>query len=162
MKLVPYSSDPSRRVTRPNEVWSIDFMVLCFAGDPYVMLVGDCGTGLPLSATLSLPSGDEVVPALEQLAGRAGSPQELWVDVGRSYLHRSIKIWSEQRGISVTYGPPGRTDVAERLLRSLNAFLRDKRLSTLRELAHEVERWRRSYGAASSIPSGAALGERRG
>ncbi|WP_168195535.1 transposase family protein [Bradyrhizobium sp. NAS80.1] len=126
-------------------------MMLDFAHRPLVMLVVDVGTRRPLSATVSLAIADDDVATLERLARRAGYPQEIWVDRAREYHFRPIQSWSPLHRITLIYGPSPQTkSVAERLLRHLGGFLRDKHYPTLMELGHDIERWRQFRAATTS------------
>jgi hypothetical protein len=137
---------------RPNEVWEVDFAMLNFADRPLVMLVVDVGTRCPLSATVSLAVVEDIVAMLERLVRRLGRPQEIWMTYGVSYDSydgRFLRAWAEQHRISLTRLPLQTKSVAERLFCDLNAFLRDKRHSTLMAVGHEIERWRQSYVATA-------------
>jgi transposase InsO family protein len=139
---------PARQMTRLNEAWAVDFMVLDCAHRPLVMLVVDVGTRRALSATVSLAIAEDVVATLERLVRRSGRPQEIWVDDGRGYRFHPVRVWSERHGITVTYGPSPRSKaVAERPLHHLRAHLHDKSFATLTELGHDIERWRQAYTA---------------
>jgi ribosomal protein S18 acetylase RimI-like enzyme len=151
---------PRRRVTRPNEAWAIDFMVLDFAQRPFVILVADVGTRRPLSATVSHVVVEDIVARLERLVQRSGSPKQVWLDYSIAYnshpgrFHQALQDWAEQHRISLTHDPMFRTrSVAEQLLRDLRAFLRNKHFPTLIELGHDIERWRQSAAAAAPIPN---------
>nr|WP_249782454.1 MULTISPECIES: DDE-type integrase/transposase/recombinase [unclassified Bradyrhizobium] len=156
MKMPFMSRTPALRETRPSETWAVDFMVLDFPSRPYVMLVADVGTRRPLSAAVSLVVIEDIIAALERLVRRSGRPEQIWMDHSLAYrslmgdFHPALQAWARRHGISVTASPtPRTTAAAERLLRDLSTFLRDKRFPTLMELGHDIERWRQSYVAAA-------------
>jgi hypothetical protein len=123
------------------------------------MLVVDVGTRRPLSATMSLPDGEDVAPALGRLVRRSGCPDQIWIDNHHEFrFGAALKSWAEQHRVSITCVPmrlPQMKSLAELTLRDLVAFLRDKHFPTLIELGHDIERWRQSYVAARSIPDNA-------
>lgn len=152
---VQFTPATSRKVTRSNEVWSVDFMMLDFAGRPFVMLVVDVATRRALSATVSLAVVDDVIVRLERLVRRSGRPEQIQRDYDKAYnstdgrFHPALQTWAQQHGISLTHDPMLQTQrISERPLRDLGAFLREKHFPTLMELGHEIERWRQSYAPA--------------
>jgi hypothetical protein len=148
----------ARQVTRANQAWAVDHAVLDLAERPLVRLVVDVGTRLPLSATLTLAVDDDIAAELDRLAPRSGRPKQIWLD--NKFEFRSdpaLRSWTEQHRISIIYVPmvfPQMKVLSERSFRDLGAFLKDTHPPTLRELSHDLERWRKSYAAgARTIPT---------
>ncbi|WLA64924.1 DDE-type integrase/transposase/recombinase [Bradyrhizobium diazoefficiens] len=132
--------------TRRNQAWAVDFAVLDAKGRPFVMIVVDVHTRLPLSATVSLGLADDFTAILDRLSRRLGFPEEIWIDGGRHA--QALQTWAEPHGISVAHGPsPQIRAVTELRLRDLCMSLLRKGCASLMELGHEAERWRQSYPA---------------
>ena len=132
--------------TRRNQAWAVDFALLDANSRPFVMIVVDVHSRLPLSATVTLGIALDVTATLGRLGQRSGLPEEIWIDHG---LHLpALQTWAEPHRISIACGPsPRMRAVTEPRLHDLCMFLRDKHYATLMELGHDVERWRQRYAA---------------
>ena len=139
--------------TRRNQAWAVDFAVLDANSRPFVMIVVDVHTRLPLSATVTPGIAEDVTATLGRLGRRSGVPNNIWLDRG---LHtRAIQNWTEANGISIACGPSPRIKaVTEPLLRDLRGYLHDNRFPALIELGHDIERWRQFYKTATpTVPN---------
>lgn len=141
---------PAPQVTRTNEAWAIDFVVLDQPGRPRILLVIDIGTRRPLAATVIRAMATDVVATLDSLSQQATLPRELWID---NSLEPALRLWAENHRVAFLSRPtqmPQMKALAEPILRDLAVSVRDKRFQTPTELGKEIERWCRGYAAGSS------------
>lgn len=132
--------------SRPNQVWSMDFMSDCLYGGRVfrtLNIVDDYNREVvAIEIDTSLPSL-RVVRVLEQLAAWRGLPQKVRVDNGPEFTGSTLTAWAEQRGVTIQYiqpGKPNQNAYIERFNRSyrdevLNAYLFNT-LDEVREMTH--------------------------
>jgi hypothetical protein len=140
-------------VTRRNQAWAIDIARFDLKNRvPFVMMVIEVHTRLPLSATVSPATHCAAATGLDRIVRRSGPPNEIWID--RSF-EPMIRAWAEQHRIAVTYGQMLKVkSLAEPIFRDLGAFLRGNLFSNHAKLGLGVEKWRQSYAAAArSLPN---------
>jgi transposase InsO family protein len=141
-----------RRATRPNEVWSYDFIfdqtadgrplkilpiVDEFTRECLVMLVGR-----------SLAARD-VIKALAKAAAQRGMPEHLRSDNGPEFIADAVKCWLAKEGTKTLYIEPG-SPWENAYSESFNSRLRDELLngelfSSEKEAAVLLEQHRRVY-----------------
>ena len=141
-----------RRATRPNEVWSYDFVfdqtadgrrlkilpvVDEFTRECLVMLVGR-----------RLTAGD-VIKALARAAVRRGMPEHLRSDNGPEFIAKEVRAWLAREGTGTLYIEPG-SPWENAYSESFNSRLRDELLngelfSSEKEAVVLLEQWRRAY-----------------
>jgi putative transposase len=141
-----------RRATRPNEVWSYDFIfdqtadgkrlkvlpvVDEYTRECVVMLVGRRLTA------------KEVIKALARAAVRRGMPEHLRSDNGPEFIAEAVKGWLSQEGTATLYIEPG-SPWENAYSESFNSRLRDELLNgelfySLKEAEVLLEQWRRAY-----------------
>lgn len=141
-----------RRATRPNEVWSYDFLfdqtadgrrlkilpvVDEFTRECVVMLVGRRLTAR------------DVIGALARAAGERGMPEHLRSDNGPEFIAAAVRRWLARRGTATLYIEPG-SPWENAFSESFNSRPRDELLngelfSSEREAAVLLERYRRAY-----------------
>ena len=138
--------------TRPNHIWSLDFMHdTLYRGKPFRTLnVMDESNreALTIEIDFSLPSA-RVVRVLEQLEEIHGLPEAIRLDNGPELRSVVFTEWCESKGIELKYIQPGKPQqnaFIERFNRTyrhevLNAYLFDD-LVQAREI---TEAWIKSY-----------------
>jgi putative transposase len=143
---------PLVRPTRPNEVWSADFVfdrtaegrvLKCLA------IVDDATTEavavVPARALGRLP----VTRILDRLAIERGLPKVWRTDNGLEFCGRAMLTWAHDRGVTLRLIEPGKPN-QNAYIDSFNGRLRDECLNEhwFTSLAHAqvvIEAWRREY-----------------
>ena len=141
-----------RRATRPNEVWSWDFVhdrlvdgraiKLLVIVDEYTR---EC---LALRVERSI-TGEDVLDTLSQLFAQRGLPACIRSDNGPEFIAKKVRGWLEDLGVETLYiepGAPWQNGYAE----SFNSRLRDEFLEmnyfhTLAEAQELARRWMEDY-----------------
>jgi putative transposase len=141
-----------QQATRPNEVWTYDFMHdACANGRKLKLLtVTDEFTreSICVETRTSIKSR-AVVEVLERLIKEHGTPAYLRSDNGPELVARQVRTWLGVRGITTLYMEPG-SPWQNAKAESFNGRLRDECLNmewfrNLREAQVVVESWRRFY-----------------
>lgn len=121
----------SRPATRPNEIWSYDFMAsLTRDGRSLRILnVVDEHTRVCVGCRVarSIGAGD-VISELERLFERHGKPQVLRSDNGREFIADSLRSWLAGQGVETAFiekGSPQQNAFVERF----NGTMRDELLN---------------------------------
>jgi putative transposase len=141
-----------RAATRPNDVWTYDFIHdACFGGRKLKMLTvvdeftREC---LAIEVATSLPSG-RVITVLERLFEERGGPEYIRSDNGPEFIAERVQRWLEERGSETIYITPGHPweNAHEE---SFNGRFRDECLnmevfSNVVEARVVIEEWRRHY-----------------
>ena len=150
-----YKSEPMTsvsRATRPNEVWTYDFVHdWCANGQRLKMLtVIDEFTreSLSIETRTSIKSG-AVIEVLERLTQERGAPSYLRSDNGPEFVASSVRAWLAATQIKTLYIEPGRPWQNARG-ESFNGRLRDECLNVEWfnnpwEAKVVIESWRRRY-----------------
>lgn len=140
------------RPTRPNDVWSYDFVQdRTHDGRPYRMLTvideftREC---LAIRVARKLDSSD-VLDCLAELMVERGVPAHVRSDNGSEFTAASVREWLARLGVETLFiepGSPWENGYNERF----NGTLRDELLNgeiffTLEEARTLIERWRHEY-----------------
>lgn len=148
----PQPSTAQQQATRPNEVWTYDFMHdACASGRKLKLLtVTDEFTreSICVETRTSIKSR-AVVEVLERLIKERGTPAYLRSDNGPELVARQVRTWLKVKGVTTLYiepGSPWQNAKAE----SFNGRLRDECLNmewfrNLREAQVVIESWRCFY-----------------
>ena len=152
------------QVTRPNQVWSLDFVADQLAdGRRFrALTVMDVHTreSLAIEPGQSL-KGPDVVRVLQSIQKDRGGPKRLFCDNGSEFSSQVLDLWAYQNGVKIDFSRPGKpTDNGH--IESFNGTFRDECLNThwfttLGDAREIIEAWRREYN--ESRPH-RALGER--
>jgi putative transposase len=147
----PTGSVP-REATRPNEVWTYDFIQdACFGGRKLKMLtVVDEFTreSLGIEVATSLPSS-RVLDVLGRLFDERGGPEYLRSDNGPEFIAKQVRAWLTEHGAETIYITPGHP-WENAYEESFHGRFRDECLNvevfaSVAEARVVVEEWRRHY-----------------
>jgi len=140
------------RATRPNEVWTYDFIFdWCANGQRLKILTvideytREC---LALAVHTSIKA-QAVIRVLERLVAERGAPTFIRSDNGPEFIARALKEWLATRQVGTLYIAPG-SPWQNAFGESFNGRLRDECLNAewFYNLAHArvvIEQWRRHY-----------------
>ena len=152
------------RVTRTNQVWSLDFMAdqLTDGRRFRVLTIVDVFTRECLAVEVGQSlKGTDVVAVLNQILSKREAPKMLFCDNGSEFSSQIMDLWAYQNGVRIDFSRPGKpTDNA--YIETFNGTLRAECLDahwfgTLAEAKERIEAWRKEYN--ESRPH-RALGER--
>jgi putative transposase len=140
------------QASRPNEVWSMDFVMdsLANARRLKCLTVADDFTHESVDITVDHGiSGGYVVRVLEQAARFRGYPRAIRTDGGPEFTSRVFLGWAHARGIEHILIEPGRP-TQNAYIESFNGKFRDECLNehwfeTLAQARAEIAMWRRDY-----------------
>lgn len=141
-------------VTRPNHVWSYDFLYdSCANGQRLkILTVTDEFTRESLAVEVGTRlKAKGVITVLERLFAERGVPAALRSDNGPEFVAKAVQRWLETQQVQTVYiapGSPWQNGYAE----SFNGRLRDECLNvewfrSLAEARVVIEQWRRHYNA---------------
>ena len=148
------STHLAKKATRPNQVWSWDFIhdqsldgrsLRCLiVVDEFTRecLAIECGRSM---------TSHEVIGVLKRLKKTRGAPEYIRSDNGPEFVARSLKAWLESESIGAHYiepGSPWQNAYAE----SFNSILRSTCLNrwafeSVAEARAVIEQWRGEYNA---------------
>jgi len=137
---------------RPQERWSMDFMVdSLISGRRFrVLTVVDIFSRHSpiIEVDLSL-TGSKVVAALERAAKRTGYPQIIQVDNGTEFQSKALDAWAYEHHVKLDFIRPGKP-VDNCHIESFNARLRDECFNanvfvSLADARRKIEQWRIDY-----------------
>lgn len=151
-KVPAVDRQPLVRPTRPNEVWSADFVfdrtaegrvLKCLA------IVDDATTEAVAVVPARALGGLPVTRVLDRLAIERGLPKMLRTDNGLEFCGRAMLTWAHDRGVTLRLIEPGKPN-QNAYIESFNGRLRDECLNEhwFTSLAHAqvvIEAWRREY-----------------
>lgn len=151
-KVPAVDRQPLARPTRPNEVWSADFVfdrtaegrvLKCLA------IVDDATTEAVAVVPARALGGLPVTRILDRLAIERGLPKVLRTDNGLEFCGRAMLTWAHDRGVTLRLIEPGKPN-QNAYIESFNGRLRDECLNEhwFTSLAHAqvvIEAWRREY-----------------
>lgn len=151
-KVPAVDRQPLVRPTRPNEVWSADFVfdrtaegrvLKCLA------IVDDATTEAVAVVPARALGGLPVTRVLDRLAIECGLPKMLRTDNGLEFCGRAMLTWAHDRGVTLRLIEPGKPN-PNAYIESFNGRLRDECLNEhwFTSLAHAqvvIEAWRREY-----------------
>lgn len=151
-RLQPSSATPPRQATRPNEVWTDDFVHdACLTGRKLKLLtVVDEFTRESLCvATRTSIKSQAVIEVLARLTRERAIPAYMRSDNGAEFIARQVKVWLGSKEIQTLYIEPGsRWQNAKG--ESFNGRLRDECLNmecfnNPQEAQVVTESWRKYY-----------------
>ena len=151
-KVPTMDRQPLVRPTRPNEVWSADFVfdrtaegrvLKCLA------IVDDATTEAVAVVPARALGGLPVTRILDRLAIERGLPKVLRTDNALEFCGRAMLTWAHDRGVTLRLIEPGKPN-QNAYIESFNGRLRDECLNEhwFTSLAHAqavIETWRREY-----------------
>lgn len=152
-KKVPVADrQPLVKPTRPNEVWSADFVfdrtaegrvLKCLA------IVDDATTEAVAIVPARALSGVAVTRVLDRLALTRGLPRVLRTDNGLEFCGRAMLTWAHERRVVLRLIAPGKP-MQNAYVESFNGRFRDECLNEhwFTSVAHAeavIEAWRREY-----------------
>jgi putative transposase len=143
---------PMTQVDRPNQEWSMDFLVDGLATGRAIraLTVVDSYSRECLAIEVdSCLSSRRVTRVLEWVIAQRGAPASMRCDNGPEFTSRHILAWCEERKIQLIHIQPGRPMQNGRV-ESFNGKFRDECLNanwfaTLMDARQKVERWRSEY-----------------
>ena len=140
------------RATKRNESWSMDFMAdQLQTGQRFrILTIVDnfSRESLAIRAGQRL-TGDDVVKALEAIAGRRGTPRSIQVDNGPEFVSKSLDWWAYFNQVTLDFSRPGKpTDNA--FIESFNGKFRTECLNqhwftSLADAQRRFDDWRKDY-----------------
>jgi putative transposase len=144
----------NRPATRPNEVWSYDFMSsITRDGRPLRILnVVDEFTRVAVTSRVARSIGArDVIAELDLLFDRHGRPAVLRSDNGREFIASTLGEWLEKQGVQTAFiekGSPQQNPFVERF----NGTMRDELLNgeqfdSLLEARVLIARWVEQYNS---------------
>lgn len=143
---------PMPPATRPNEIWSLDFLSdACVGGRKLrILTMIDNFSRIPPGILVnSSITGKRVTQFIDQVSVLHGYPENIRVDNGPEFTSGMFQSWASERNIQVEYTRPGKpTDNA--FIESFNGKLRDECLNlqqflNVKNASEIVEAWRLSY-----------------
>lgn len=156
---------PAVQATRPDQVWSLDFVsdALAWGRRLRMLTVVDTYTreALAIEVDTSL-SGVRVARVLERVIGeRSAQPEEIVMDNGPELTSRALDQWAYGRGVRLRFIEPGKP-VQNCYIESFNGRLRDECLNehwftSLADARRTIEAWRVDY---NTVRPHSALGHR--
>jgi putative transposase len=148
---MPRGAPPAQPI-RPNERWSLDFVLDVLENGRRVRLlavVDDFTRAcLAIEVDTSL-GGHRVVQVLERVVAERGRPTILMMDNGPEFVGRALDSWAYAQGIQLHFIEPGKPN-QNAYVESFNGRLRDECLNehwflNLAEARDTVEAWRLDY-----------------
>ena len=141
--------------SRPNEVWSIDFVMDALANGRRIkcLTVVDDFTRECLDIAVDYGiSGEYVTHVLERIGQFRGLPQAIRTDQGPEFTSRAMDRWAYGRGIDLKLIAAGKP-TQNAYIESFNGKFRDECLNDhyFNNLAHArelISEWRRDYNEA--------------
>lgn len=144
--------DPLHPPSRPNQVWSMDFMAdQLWDGRSFRTLnvIDDFNReGLGIDVNFSLPA-TRVVRALDRIIEWRGKPAMIRVDNGPEYVSSKLMNWAEKHKITLCYIQPGKPQqnaYIERFNRTVRyEWLGTNIFHTIEEVQDEATKWLWTY-----------------
>jgi len=145
---------PTRRATRPNEIWSMDFVsdrLLHGRTFRALTLIDECSRYcFAVDPAFSYPS-TSVVRRLDEVARQFGYPSALRVDNGPEFIASVLEQWALEHSVELLFIQPGKP-TQNAFIESFNSRVRDELMNahrhrTIFEAKSVAEAWRRNYNA---------------
>jgi putative transposase len=143
----------TREITRPDEVWAMDFVTDWSVGvrrKLRILTIVDCATreALAVEVDYSMPSS-KVALALAGLKRMGRKPVEIRVDNGPEFVGSPFQSWCRCNGVKVSHIQPGKP-MQNGHIESFNGRLRDECLNghyfeDVEDAREKVEAWRQDY-----------------
>ncbi len=138
--------------TRPNERWSMDFVMDAFAdGRRFrnLTVVDDFSRD---SVTIEVDTSicaRRVARVLDEISARRPLPRRIVVDNGPEFASEVMDIWASQRGVELHFIEPGKPN-QNAFIESFNGIFRDECLneswfSGLEDARRKIAAWRADY-----------------
>lgn len=152
-KKVPVADrQPLVRPTRPNEVWSADFVFDRTAEGRVLKcltIVDDATTEAVATVPARSIGGLAVTRVLDRLAAERGLPKVLRTDNGLEFCGGTMLTWAHERGVTLRLIEPGKPN-QNAFVESFNGRLRDECLNehwftSVAQATVLIEAWRREY-----------------
>jgi putative transposase len=138
--------------TKPNEVWTMDFvhdLTVHMAKIKFLTVLDEgCKDCLEIRAEKRI-SGRDVLETLDELMQEYGMPEYIRVDNGPEFVSKELRKWLEEKGVKVIYIEPGKP-WQNGYIESFNGKFRDECLNqeiflSRREAQVVVDWWRQVY-----------------
>ena len=138
--------------TRPNEVWSMDFMSDSLMDKRRIRVfnvIDDFNReALMCEVGISFPA-DRVIRLLDRLIEERGKPKYIRTDNGTEFTALVYKDWCSYHGIEMVYiqpGKPTQNAYVERFNQEFRKGVLDAYLfESIRDAQHRAEEWRYDY-----------------
>lgn len=140
-KKIPVADrQPLGRPTRPNEVWSIDFVFDRVAGGRVLkcLVIVDDGTHEVVRIVVEHTiGGDHLTRILDEICATRGRPRIIRSDNGKEFTGRAMLTWAHRNGVTLKLIEPGKPN-QNAYVESFNGRFRDECLneSWFTSLAH--------------------------
>lgn len=140
---------PFEKATKPNQIWSFDFVHDYVETDrrlKCLTIVDDCSKRSPgILAEYSI-TADDLINFFESLPNL---PSQLRADNGPEMSSRLFMDWAKRRGIEIEFIEPGKP-IQNAFIESFNSRFRDECLNeelfmNLADAKKKIEQWRRLY-----------------
>lgn len=143
---------PLIRPTRPNQVWSMDFMFDRTADGRSIKcltIVDDASHESVVIEVERAISGSMLTRILDRLSLIRGLPRVIRTDNGPEFISKAMTIWAHHRGVDLRLIQPGKPN-QNAYVESFNGRFRDECLNEhlFTSLLHArtmIETWRREY-----------------
>ena len=144
--------EPLTLPSRPNQRWSMDFMLDTFAGGRTFRVLNvvddftrECRV---IEVDTSLP-GARVARVLDRLIAMHGKPEQIVMDNGPEFTSRVLDAWAYRRDVELHFIEPGKP-TQNAFVESFNGKFRDECLNdhwftSLADARVTIENWRRDY-----------------
>ena len=155
-RLTSEGRGPGEAATRPDQVWSIDFVSDALSHGRRLKLLTVVDTFTRESLAIEVDSsigGERVARVLDRIIVERGeAPEEIVMDNGPEMTSRALDQWAYERGVKLRFIAPGKP-VENCLIESFNGRLRDECLNlhwfrSLPDARQIVELWRQDYNQA--------------
>ncbi len=143
---------PLEEQTRPNEVWSMDFMSDSLIDKRRIRVfnvIDDYNReALMCEVGISFPA-NRVIRLLERLIEERGKPKYIRTDNGSEFIATLYKQWCEYQGIEMVFiqpGKPTQNAYVERFNQEFRKGVLDAYLfESIRDAQQRAEEWRYDY-----------------
>ena len=152
-RLTSEGRGPGESATRPDQVWSLDFVSDATAPGRRLKLLTVVDTYTRESLVVEVDtsiSGERMARVLDRvIAERGAQPEEIVMDNGPEMTSRALDQWAYERGIKLRFIVPGKP-VQNAFIESFIGRLRDECLNqhwfrSLADARQIVEEWRQDY-----------------
>lgn len=138
--------------TRPNERWSMDFMLdalACGRRFRTLNIVDDFSRECPAIEVDTSLSGSRVTRVLERLRETRGLPKRIVVDNGPEFIGKALDAWAHRCGVEIHFIRPGKP-VENCYVESFNGRFREECLNEnwfldMEDARSAIETWRVDY-----------------
>lgn len=149
---VAVEREPLLLPSRPNEVWSMDFVMDALSSGRRLkcLTIVDDFTKEAIELLLDHSiTGDYVTRALDQVVRFRGAPRAIRTDQGPEFTGRALDQWAYRNGVDLKLIEPGKP-TQNAYVESFNGKFRDECLNehwfaTLAEARVLINEWRRDY-----------------